>query len=374
MRRKLQEESKAGTEASKTMDVLSTNSDSDTSKESTDQEMEIVHDAIKANMFKDRGNQCFKKGDYDEAIHSYTIAIQADLSNPILYGNRAMAFLKKADLLCSKHTNDDTLSKTAHDFYRAVDQDCSQALRLDKDFVKAYFRRGMARKALGMIQEALFDFEAVGRLEPGNSVAEKEAQSLKIDLWAKAKSQKRFFTEFKSSPVMPCARKKDWSGEFKRMRIEELNLKDKEEIETCSDEHREITEKMDIVPRIIMPSPPTTSYEFYADWRDLAGHPKERTQYLMMMGPQGVKAVFQNSMEPDVLSDIIALLYNAVAESESRNDAIADVRTNSVALLEAITHVGRFDTIIMFMSKEETDKLKVILKGETRVEKLWNLL
>lgn len=163
------------------------------------------------------------------------------------------------------------------------------------------------------------------------------------------------------------------------MRIEELNLSDKGEIMDCQDTGKSSTgsekedEKMDIVRVVTVPSPPATSYQFYADWRHLERHPLERTQYLLSMGPQVIKEIFKHSLEADVLSDIIVLLYNAVTERGCRGDGINDVRRNAVALLEALTHVGRFDTLVMFIDEEETCKLQQILEGEPNIKKLWNL-
>lgn len=330
------------------------------------QEMEITHDAVKANMFKDRGNEYFKKGNFDEAINSYTIAIQADVSNPVLYGNRAIALLKKADLLCSKLRKGDPIPKSAVDFYQAADQDCSQALRLDKDFVKAHFRRGMARKALGMLSEALFDFETVGKLDPGNSMAEKNVQTLKMELWAKGKVQKRYFTEFKSTPVVPCPKNDDWTGELKRMRIEELNIGHKPS-ETISSDVTE--EKMDVTVKVAVPPPPSTAYQFYEDWRHLERHPLERAEYLLSIEPQTIKEIFKHSIEVDVLSDIITLLHKVVFANENA----ASLRVKIPPLLEALTHVGRFDTLVMFLDEEETRKLNEMLRDETEVRKLWKL-
>lgn len=360
-------------------DEQQTSSDSETSTsddrsmmddgdDNDQEEMDITHDAVKSNMFKERGNEQFKKGNFDEAIDSYTVAIQADVSNPVLYGNRAMALLKKADSMMVNKRKDDPIPKNVADFYQAADQDCSQALRLDKDFVKAYFRRGMARKALGMLSEALFDFEMVRKLEPENAIAEKTAQMLKTELWAKGKVQKRFFTEFKSVPVTASVKNDNWKGEMKRIRIEELNINDKPKGQREPPKSAE--EKMEVTIPIEIPPPPTTSYQFYRDWRQLERHPIERTDYLMAIDSRRIKEVFKDALEVDVFSDIIALLYNAVFENSERQE---NVLPKAVSLLEALSHVGRFDTLVMFLEQEESRKIDQMLKGEMTIRKLWKL-
>ena len=42
-----------------------------------------------------QGNECFRQGQYDEAIDYYTEAIGLDAGNAVLYANRAMALLKQ---------------------------------------------------------------------------------------------------------------------------------------------------------------------------------------------------------------------------------------------------------------------------------------
>lgn len=60
---------------------------------------------------------------YDEAIESYTKAVNADPTNPVYYSNRAAAFSSIED----------------HD--SAID-DAKKAAELDPSFVKAYSRLG----------------------------------------------------------------------------------------------------------------------------------------------------------------------------------------------------------------------------------------
>jgi tetratricopeptide (TPR) repeat protein len=63
--------------------------------------------------------------------------------------------------LCHQKLND----------YDEVKHNCNEALTLDGNNVKALFRRGQARFALGEIDNALADFERVKELEPENKAA-----------------------------------------------------------------------------------------------------------------------------------------------------------------------------------------------------------
>ncbi|EJW03264.1 hypothetical protein EDEG_02379 [Edhazardia aedis USNM 41457] len=77
----------------------------------------------KAEEHKDKGNEYFKKKDYQEAIFSYSCAIEEDKSNPVYYSNRAAAYacMNMAD--------------------NGID-DCLKAIDLDPTYVKAYIRLG----------------------------------------------------------------------------------------------------------------------------------------------------------------------------------------------------------------------------------------
>ena len=54
-----------------------------------------------------------------------------------------------------------------------AEEDCSSALELDGDNVKALLRRGLARTELGKLDEALADYREALRLEPANAQAAK---------------------------------------------------------------------------------------------------------------------------------------------------------------------------------------------------------
>ncbi|KAL1438824.1 hypothetical protein MTO96_047749 [Rhipicephalus appendiculatus] len=90
---------------------------------SEDEQFQAEWKRQRALIEKEKGNRLFKDGRYDEAIESYGIGIECDPQNPVLYANRAMAFLRKNML-------------------GAAEEDCSRALEWDPNYVKAYHRRG----------------------------------------------------------------------------------------------------------------------------------------------------------------------------------------------------------------------------------------
>lgn len=134
--------------------------DKEESPESNDSDSEEVQvDKDLAMKEKEKGNQFFKDGKYDEAIECYTRGMSADPYNPVLPTNRAASFFR--------------LKK-----YAVAESDCNLAIALDSKYIKAYSRRGAARFALNNHQGALEDYEMVLKLDPENLDAQNELKKL----------------------------------------------------------------------------------------------------------------------------------------------------------------------------------------------------
>lgn len=109
----------------------------------------------KANEFKTRGNNCVKANEFQKAIHYYTEAIRLNKSEAVYYTNRALCYLKQ-----SKFTE--------------CIADCTKAIELDRNAVKAYYRRMQAREQANDDLEAAFsDCKMVLCIEPKNADAQK---------------------------------------------------------------------------------------------------------------------------------------------------------------------------------------------------------
>jgi tetratricopeptide (TPR) repeat protein len=68
--------------------------------------------AARADKEKEKGNECFKSGEYDTAIAYYTRGLELNPRSAIIFANRAMAYLRQerpADAVkdCDvRHTSD----------------------------------------------------------------------------------------------------------------------------------------------------------------------------------------------------------------------------------------------------------------------------
>lgn len=101
---------------------------------------------------KRKGNEYFKKGDYENAIACYSRSIDLDPKNALSLANRAQAYLNLSKYFFS------LLLFLHHVRNELAEKDCTAALLLDPKFVKAYLRRGTARLKLGLYKQALEGF------------------------------------------------------------------------------------------------------------------------------------------------------------------------------------------------------------------------
>ncbi|XP_067649303.1 sperm-associated antigen 1-like isoform X2 [Haliotis asinina] len=125
---------------------------------------------MKANREKDKGNEAFRSGDYEESVLYYSRSISL-LPTTASYNNRALAYLKTGDW-------DKCLT------------DLSEVMKSEPDNIKGLLRRGTAHKGKKEFGKAVKDFKRVLELEPAN----KKAQDLLNETDA---DQKKFEQEKK---------------------------------------------------------------------------------------------------------------------------------------------------------------------------------
>ncbi|XP_057949384.1 uncharacterized protein LOC131144640 isoform X2 [Malania oleifera] len=104
---------------------------------------------------KQKGNQCFFRGDYANALNCYSQALRvapvdaADMNKNLvatLYVNRA-SVLHKMNL------------------FKECIRDCSRALQISPSYAKAWYRRGKANASLGKFEDAVHDLTVAKDME-----------------------------------------------------------------------------------------------------------------------------------------------------------------------------------------------------------------
>ena len=103
---------------------------------------------------RSQGNAAFKAGDFPTAVGHYSVAFLADPSNPTYPLNRAAAYLKLGKWVQDVACNSPLDHPFSESRFEDAARDCSTALKLDPENVKAWFRRGQAELALEALDEA----------------------------------------------------------------------------------------------------------------------------------------------------------------------------------------------------------------------------
>ena len=129
--------------------------------------------------YKDKGNEAFKLGQWQEALKLYTQAIKASDKHkelPVFYKNRAAAHLKLAS-------------------YQAALDDCTESLRLTPKDPKALFRRAQALEALEKFEEAYRDATELFKEDPANKSVQPMLQRLHLVVQERAAKNAKTITK-----------------------------------------------------------------------------------------------------------------------------------------------------------------------------------
>nr|KAF6426875.1 sperm associated antigen 1 [Molossus molossus] len=119
---------------------------------------------------KEKGNEAFNSGDYEEAVKYYTRSLSV-LPTVAAYNNRAQAELKLQN-------------------WNSAFQDCEKVLELEPGNIKALLRRATTYKHQNKLQEAIEDLSKVLDIEPDNELAKKTLSEVERDLRNSAPSSK----------------------------------------------------------------------------------------------------------------------------------------------------------------------------------------
>jgi len=116
---------------------------------------------------KQEGNEAFKAGKLVEAHKLYSEALEIDPCNKF---TNAKLFFNRATVAAKLKKVEESIS------------DCSSALELDPKYLKALLRRAKSHMELEHFEEAVQDYEAAARMEPGNREVKQSLHQAKIRL------------------------------------------------------------------------------------------------------------------------------------------------------------------------------------------------
>uniref|UniRef100_A0A8C7ILF3 RNA polymerase II-associated protein 3 n=1 Tax=Oncorhynchus kisutch TaxID=8019 RepID=A0A8C7ILF3_ONCKI len=326
------------------------------------------------------GNAYFKEGKYEAAVEYYTKGMEADSTNVLLPANRAMAYLK--------------LQR-----YKEAEEDCSKAIALDGTYSKAFARRGTARAALGLLKQAIEGtvdrhprgyILLVGHMSLAtilcrlgmflcNYLEQIHTTMFLLDFFVSQKPLRRVDIEEVGGKILvqkepsavftsttaPCFRPqkttsiadtvREGQGEAsppstspsaKILKIEEISNIPSHSPATVS----EPTEPPATPSTEVVPPAPTNSFQLEADLRKIGNGPEVIYKYLKQIQPQAYAKIFQSSLEPDILNQILRTLQSFYIKQEEP-PVILEILRN-------LAGVRRFDMAVMFMSIPEKKVLQ----------------
>ncbi|KAJ1667935.1 TOM (translocase of outer membrane) complex component [Coemansia sp. RSA 1813] len=171
---KSESDEKAGASSAAAGSTASLGGDEESPDKLTDAQIaELDKDALKqmAQTLKSRGNKFFQAKRYSKAIELYTQALRFD-QDPVFYSNRAACY-------------------AASNEHEKVISDCTNALNLEPQYVKALMRRAQAYESTDRFRDSLYDFTTACILEDfKNNLAASSAERVLKKL-AEAEARER---------------------------------------------------------------------------------------------------------------------------------------------------------------------------------------
>ncbi|KOO23273.1 peptidyl-prolyl cis-trans isomerase fkbp4 [Chrysochromulina tobinii] len=153
---------------------------------------EVTKNILTAVQLKEQGNLAFKEGDYPAAIaayHQIYMYVNGYSSSggggpPGLTGQTTKQVTQEEmvqirELKLAHYCNLAMCHMKHGPKYLKARDNCTKALAIDPDNVKALFRRGKCYAQLNELDEAKADFERVLQLQPESSDAKRELRSLR---------------------------------------------------------------------------------------------------------------------------------------------------------------------------------------------------
>ncbi|KAF9235174.1 hypothetical protein BU15DRAFT_78271 [Melanogaster broomeanus] len=359
----------------------------------------------KARLAKDNGNAAFKAGDYATAIGHYTSAILADNNDPTFFLNRAAAYLKlgkneDADRDCTKVLalsagNVKALFRRgqARSALGKLDDaraDLNHALALEPANTSVKneiieIERLVQQQNLRQLNKATLDSRPqatpinvppkrrrvpIEIIEPDASSPLDPRITAAPEIKLEALSSRKLKEETKPAEMEIPPSKPQTFMDAKRAREASKTVPVSGGIFRHTGNHTIVTRTTNestTSPRASTPAPvstqstpsppikpPMTLFQFTKSWDSLR-FDDDRWSLIRTIPPSSIPALFQVSLEPELLKSILHTLRATLEQSPD-----SDTRNVVREYLLAFTKVQRFGTVMLFMDKHERQLLELL--------------
>mmetsp|Transcript_34972 Transcript_34972/g.99137 ORF Transcript_34972/g.99137 Transcript_34972/m.99137 type:complete len:483 (-) Transcript_34972:68-1516(-) len=301
--------------------------------------------------WRSKGNEWFKLGDYRQAKDCYSASI-AEEPNCLAHANRAMACLKLGEV-------------------SLAEEDCTAAVSLDPLYMKAWQRRGAARKQLGNLEGACSDCEMALRLQPGSAALQREFEAC----FASLQTQRRLMPLRRRARVAVRMEEGPAASQSRSAGVPlppaggaAAEAPQKEPASASGSQPEEargrpaaklpasavVSQAVEIVSRSAgTHSAPKTSTEFETAWKGFTGDMAAQAAYLRLVDPASLPSLFKSSLTGPLLSGIAGTALSAASDDPAW----------AVALLEGLTSVPRFDMTAMLLPRDSKAALRRSLEA-----------
>ncbi|CAD5213321.1 unnamed protein product [Bursaphelenchus okinawaensis] len=276
-----------------------------------------------AEALKLQGNEHFKQKKFNNALKSYSKAIEFEVT-PVILANRSQAYLKMQS-------------------YEKALSDATEALNLDPKYGKALYRRAWAAEKLKLYGWAKEDVNRLLDIDPmnrdvvqmweriGNQVNEPQLQ---IKTFTKSEA-------VQSKTTLKEVQIKLFNG--KDVNLDKINLnmaainvdenKETESVKIDADDHDKDCE--------LLPEPPQTPSDFYSVFVDMKHDCKTFAKYFLTIDLFKYEAIFGGVLDFETL----ILLCRGLREAALVGDYVLE-------RLMALTKVSRFDLCILMAADD----------------------
>lgn len=137
------------------------------------------------------GNELFQQGLYKQALAKYAMSLSY-LDEDFMFQLEGRYLEKAEEIKIPIHLNMAAAQIKINDYNTAI-YNCSQVITMQPGNVKALFRRGKAKHALGRTEEAMEDLEAAIKKDPNDKGILAEMHAVKATMWKEREAEAKLF-------------------------------------------------------------------------------------------------------------------------------------------------------------------------------------
>ena len=370
----------------------------------------------KASFYKEQGNKCLKNGKINDAIIYYTKGIEADPTNALLYSNRAMANLKleKYDLVvedCSESIKlDESYFKSylrRASAYSNLEQvelseaDLKTVLKLQPDNKEALNelnklklvkenRSGIAntnnivlpvKKPISKRSKVPLRRIQVEEVKSGVSLSSNlssQAGFIRSKDTSQPSSKIQIIedtsegTTIKAKDAQPVRELESRDSDAivnghvesneaavtecpEKFPENEINFSHRLQTSNSScEEPQKSIEATNYSPSYKLPSKPSTSMQFIADWRNIHKRPELVYAYVKQIEPQSLSTLIPHSAFDSAMLSVFLQVF--------KNHFLTEKDEDLFGYMSALCRIKRFSTLTMFLSKSEKQILSELFE------------